>query len=167
MASQRVTSGIRAEAFIHTEPALTWRMWTDPTELTRWFPGVASVTKQAAAADGTNARVQIEGPDTVEIEILTAEEPTELTYRLPSAFGDLKPNTGTILIKASLTGTEVSWTVKLDNESRGFLGLGGSKGGVQRTMQAALDALKTLLEAEAYRRPEVDSDVRRSRWDDI
>ena len=167
MASQRITSGVRAEAFIHTEPGVTWRMWTDPNELPRWFPGVASVTIQAAAADGANARVRIEGPDTVEIEILTAEEPTELTYRLPSAFGDLKPHIGTILVKASLTGTEVDWIIKLDDESRGFLGLGGSKGSAQRSMQAALDALKTLLEAEAYRRPEVDTDVRRSRWDDI
>ncbi|MBM4438333.1 MAG: SRPBCC family protein, partial [Actinobacteria bacterium] len=112
------------------------------------------------------SKVRLDGTAAVELEVLEIEPPNTLTYRLPAAYGELPPHTGTLWVKPSLTGAEIDWIIKLDSE-RGLLGLGGPKRAAESAMKRALRALKSLVESESYRRPEVGGGERRRAWDDV
>ena len=45
MSSQRVVSGLRSEQYIHTDPEVAWKAWTDKAVLVKWFPGVTDLSK--------------------------------------------------------------------------------------------------------------------------
>ena len=153
MDSQRIVIGQKVEQFIHTDPDTAWQAWTVASELVRWFPGVSEVQKLGDEPLGVGTKVAVKGAAEAEIEILEFDaEHRVFTYRLPTH---------------SLTGAEVDWVLKLDNEGRSFFGIGGkAKRDADLVMTVSLEKLKELLEAEAYSTPEFETDDRASRWDD-
>ncbi len=168
MESQRIVIGQKVEQFIHTDPDTAWRAWTDGSELVRWFPGVAEVRKVGDGPLGVGTKIAVSGAAQAEIEILEFDaERRVFTYRLPTRYAEFQPHSASVQVKHSLTGTEVDWVLKLDNEGRSFLGIGGkAKRDADLVMTVSLEKLKELLEAEAYSTPEFETDTRTSRWDD-
>jgi len=168
MESQRIVMGQKVEQFIHTDPDTAWRAWTDGTEFVRWFPGVSDVRKIGDGPLGVGTTVAVKGAAEAEIEILEFDpEHRVFTYRLPTRYAEFQPHRASVQIKHSLTGTEVDWVLKLDDEGFSFFGIGGkAKRDADLVMTVSLDKLKELLEAEAYSTPEFETDERTSRWDD-
>lgn len=168
MDSQRVVIGQKVEQFIHTDPDVAWRAWTDGSEFVRWFPGVNEVHKVGDAPLGVGSKVAVKGAAEAEIEILEFDPGSRVfTYRLPTRYAEFQPHKASVQVKHSLTGTEVDWVLKLDDEGFSFFGIGGkAKRDADLVMTVSLDKLKELLEAEAYSTPEFETDQRTSRWDD-
>ena len=57
MESERIAIGQKVEQFIHTDPDVAWRAWTDGSELVRWFPGVSEVRKLGTERSGLGAKL--------------------------------------------------------------------------------------------------------------
>ena len=168
MESQRIVGGQRAEQFIHTDPDVAWRAWTDGSELVRWFPGVTEVRKVGEGPLEAGSRVAVDGAGQAEIEILEFDpEHRAFTYHLPTRYAEFRPHRATVQVKPSLTGAEVDWALKLDSEGRSIFGIGGkAKRDADLVMTVALTKLKELLESEAYSTPDFETDTRTSRWDE-
>lgn len=168
MESERIVIGQKVEQFIHTDPDVAWRAWTDGSELVRWFPGVSEVRKVGDGALGVGSKISVRGAAEAEIEMLEFDaEHRVFTYRLPTRYAEFQPHRASVQVKHSLTGTEVDWVLKLDDEGRSFLGIGGkAKRDAELVMTVSLDKLKDLLEAEAYSTPDFETDERTSRWDE-
>lgn len=168
MDSQRIVIGQKVEQFIHTDPDTAWQAWTVASELVRWFPGVSEVQKRGDEPLGVGTKVAVKGAAEAEIEILEFDaEHRVFTYRLPTRYAEFQPHRASVQVKHSLTGAEVDWVLKLDDEGRSFFGIGGkAKRDADLVMTVSLEKLKELLEAEAYSTPEFETDDRASRWDD-
>ena len=166
MSSQRVVSGLRSEQYIHTDPEVAWKAWTDKAVFVKWFPGVTDLNKVSDGEISPGSKILITGAAEAEIEILEFEPGRILTYRLPSRYAEFRPHRATVQIKPSLTGAEVAWVLQLDEKGGGFLGFRSPAKDANLVMTVALTKLKEFLESEAYSTPDFESDDRSKRWDE-
>ncbi len=168
MDSERIVIGQKVEQFIHTDPDVAWRSLIDGSEFVRWFPGVNEVRKIGDEPLGVGTKVAMRGAAEAEIEILEFDaENRVISYRLPTRYAEFQPHRASVQVKHSLTGTEVDWVLKLDNEGRSFFGIGGkAKRDAELVMTVSLEKLKELLETEAYSTPDFETDERTARWDE-